>query len=170
MSDTEFVEHAILSVPSNLLRSPTMPTLIEDLREKKSVFQIEGKAHSKMERNYRFIYYFLGCIHVITSVIVSCMTGAKSLNDLTSSFMFSVFLLSMVASVLSAILNFIGIEEKIAKHHATANQYQDLYKDISTFLLTSKNRAEYIHEEKIVLEKSKFIAGYSPPISSCCIT
>lgn len=168
-SEIELIVDSVLAYPKPLERLGTINHLRSDLIEKKRRFLKDSKDHQRMERSYRVVYLTLGCIHVVASVVVGCMTGSVSLQDQDDGFMMTVFLLAMVSAILSALLNFIGIEEKIAKHHSSSGQYMDLYKDLSTFILISKDKEDYLHEEKIILEKDKFVSGYAPSLSSCCL-
>jgi len=160
----------IKSEPIQMLeRNVTFFNLREDLNSKHRRFQGLSRRHKQMERSYRITYYILGCIHVVLSVIVSCLSGALSLNESDRTpYTLAMFIMALIASVLSALLNFIGIEEKISLHHSTAGQYADISKELVTFLLTNKSESDYRDQEMIILEKDKFISSYAPGISRCC--
>ena len=125
--------------------------------------------HSKMSMVYRIFYFTLGAIQVLLSVVSTAMSGTRSFEQSQDTLMRAIFVLAILGTVLSALLNFFGLEKKIADHHNTKCQYYDVNRDTCHFLRVLQSEDDMFEFEGVIVEREKFIMAYEPPLSHCCV-
>jgi len=137
------------------------------LQQKQSCYFKESKKHSKAAAYNRLVYYFIGGVTVICSVICTALSAALTAVDRDDVLALVIFVLSLVASAFSAFTNFFGLEEKITKHANTKLQYMDMSREIEVFLLSKRDTVDLYQQEELMLEKEKCARQYEPAISPC---
>ena len=138
-----------------------------NLKEQKIHYEIMSKKHQRAGGIHRMIYFVLGGTGVILSAVCSTLSAGKSAVNPDDGVALAIFMLALISTVLSAICNFFGIEEKIAKYGSTKLQYKDMSREIDVFNLSRHTERELIEMENILLEKEKFCRQYEVAISPC---
>jgi len=154
---------------SKLLHADTIVNIKSNLREKKDRYDILSDKHSRMGMINRIVYYALGGATVLLTVVCSGLSAALSSIDPDDTMALAIFVLSLTATIFGSIVNFFGIEEKIGKHNQSKVQYKDMSREIDVYLLSYKGMGDLIEDEKLLLEREKFIAAYEPSVSPCCV-
>lgn len=127
------------------------------------------KSHSETSATYRVVYFSLGGLQVFLSVVTTAMSGSRSFSLTPDILMQAIFILAIFGTVLSALLNFFGLEKKIADHHSTKCQYYDIGRDTAHFLRVEQTEDALFDFEGVLVEREKFILQYEPPLSGCCV-
>lgn len=116
------------------------------------------------------IYYILGGIQMICSVIASLFSGSKSLNEHNDSYMLAIFIFTIIVSILSTLLNFFKIESKMNEYKTSKQLYFELIQDIDEILFDPTTIEDYREFLKLLNEKTKFINSNKPTtFDNCCI-
>lgn len=130
---------------------------------------LKVKKHADMSMVYRTFYFSMGGLQVLLSVIATAMSGSRSFAAANDSLIRAIFVFSILGTVLSALLNFFGIEKKISDHHTTKCQYYDVNRDTAHFLRVEQTEDSMYEFEGVIVEREKFIQSYEPPLSYCCM-
>lgn len=125
----------------------------QHLELRKLSYTSRAKRHSAYATVLTLLHYSIGWPQVILTVIITSINGATEISP--------VFVLGVLASVLSVSLVFFKILDKAGQHSTSKDQYTDLALDIEQALLDpSKTKINMF--EASMLEREKFISAYAP--------
>lgn len=108
-------------------------------------------AHAQAEIRCTRIYYALGFMMLSMNLVAS--TFASKDNNI------QILILTVASSLLSVILNFFKIEQKIQKHHTAAVDLETLWTDM-------RLNPELSRQE--VAKRKRLIEKHAPLLGTCC--
>ena len=124
-------------------------------------FDFRARKHSVYSLIYNLSHVFLGYPQVITTVIITSVTGMTNPDW--------IFFLSVLNSVLSVSIVFFKISQRASLHSTSKNQWIDLSLDVQQALV-EKDQETMQQFEISVLEREKFIKSYEPQFClDCCV-
>ena len=104
------------------------------LYDKREFFNASKDMHFASLRRYKFLYYSLGSIASVLSIIISFMTGMEGALH-WGMFTLLTFAISLISALFSGVLSFSDAYSKILKHFDAYTKYDQLLIDIDEFLL-----------------------------------
>jgi len=143
----------------------TVEYIREDLLKKCDDYALRSYNHKKHEKYYGNLFRGLGFPQVVFGIVVSVMFGSSGFVKPYDVLSIIGFCFGFTQTVLAATLVFFNIQGVANKHHNTSAQLSDLHKDLRVFLLYERNIDDLEEQETLMLEKEKFIDGYSPNLS-----
>lgn len=157
-------------------KSTSLHTIIENtddivtiLNNKKKLCEKKYIKFKKCQNTNQLIYYVLGGLSVLLSITITTMSGAQSIYDVNNGIYKTLFILSMLVSLLSTALNFFRIESKINEYKTSSSYYFDLYNDIDEILINKTSMEEYRNFYNMVIERIKLIHNTEPSLYDSCL-
>ena len=146
-----------------MLEEPKHENMVEDTLNE-LIILID--AHAKKEENCSLIYYMLGSLTVILSTVATSIAGSKGF-DTGDVLDIVTFCFTLIVALLSVLLNFFKIEQKIQLHHAASFDYRNLFNDMQLQIVNSKLDSEELSDD---LKRKRLITKHAPLLTNkCCL-
>ena len=144
-------------------------TLTKCIAAKIIVFKSSSKRHAIDESNYKKAHLSIGFPHLLMTVIIATLNGTAGVQDQADVISRVAFVIGMCATVISAILIFFKIQQRVSKHNVSSGQYSELSKDIQLFLDKRHTYDDLRDLVSGVKEAEKFINSCEPNCGSVCL-
>ena len=146
--------------------SDSEENLLEALKEKRKFYKETAHLHKLHEKTFQNIYMILSYPALLFSILVTTLTGSKSLNSSDDNhLMLATFILSFFSSILIASVTFFKIQQRSNKHSFASVTYSDFYKKIDVFLLRNHDKEDYSDQLNIYLNSELLLDEISPNYS-----
>ena len=103
------------------------------------------------------------------TVLIAALNGTNGIQNEADAISRIAFAIGMGATVISAILIFFKIQQRVSKHNVSSGQYSELSKDVQLFLDKRHSHNDLREMVSGVKEAEKFINSYAPNCGSVCL-
>lgn len=125
--------------------------------------ELQAKLHASKETRCTLAYYFLGFLMVFLNLLSSMLIGSKGIYS-RDSLELTIFVMTLIASILGLGLSFFKIEVKIQKHHTSSFEYSAMKNELLCDKFADKES-----DLDDVLKRKQLIDKHAPLTDYCLL-